>query len=98
MNLHLLCHPAVMKLYAYDREFHTDYFNSLYTYLITNKKLADSAEILGIHRNTAAYRINKILSITDLNLEDESETPYILVSYKIVEYIKEFLREDHRQS
>ena len=93
MDLNLLCHPAVMTLYAYDREFHTDYFNSLYTYLIENKKLADSAEKLGIHRNTAAYRINKILSITNLDLKDERETPYILFSYKIIEYIKVFSTE-----
>jgi len=95
MNLNLLCHPAVMKLYSYDREFHTKYFNSLYTYLIENKKLTDTAVTLGIHRNTAAYRINKILSITNLDLKDESETPYILFSYKIIEYMKVFLPEEH---
>ena len=97
MSLNLICHPAVMTLYTYDKEFHTDYFYSLYIYLIESKKLSDSAAVLGIHRNTAAYRINKILSITDLDLRDENETPYILFSYKVIEYINVFLTEDHQQ-
>ncbi len=87
VNLYSLCHPAVVKLLQYDNEYDVNYFNTLYVYLIKNKSLVNSAKVLNIHRNTFVYRINKILNLTNLDVEDENEILNVLMSYKIVEYI-----------
>jgi len=84
-NLEDFCHPGLFKILEYDKANGTDYYNTLYTYLIHGRNKLRSAEALYIHRNTMVHRINKISEITGMNLEDGEDSYKLFLSYKIME-------------
>ncbi len=81
------CHPAVLKLKAYDQSHKTDYLLSLYMYIIHMGNVVSTAEALYIHRNTMSYRLNKIQEILGSDLQDENFRMSIFFSYKSMEYL-----------
>lgn len=87
MDLFLLCHPSALNLFEYDKNNNTDYFYSLYIYLMNDRSLVDSAAALCIHRNTFVYRINKIIDLLNIDLDDGSIKLHILLSYQILAFI-----------
>ncbi|WP_425446883.1 PucR family transcriptional regulator [Dethiothermospora halolimnae] len=80
------CQPEVIKLRKYDNIHNTNYYETLYHYLINNKNTNLTADKLFIHRNTINYRINKIQEIIDIDFKDGEATFNILASYKILNY------------
>lgn len=79
-----LCHPAVLDLSEYDRENHTQYCLTLYTYLICHHSLQQTCERLFLHRNTALYRIRKIRDQFEIPLEDPNQSLYLLLSVSMI--------------
>ena len=75
-------HPALEKLAQYDKKTGGDLYNTLRVYLLNERSLAHSAQELGLHRNSLAARINKIVELTDLDLDDSLERMYLLMSYR----------------
>lgn len=51
-----------------------DYLNTLRVYLDSNRSISKAAETLFVHRNTVLYRINKIVDLLDVDLEDPHQT------------------------
>lgn len=47
-----------------------DYLNTLRVYLDSNRSVSRAAETLFVHRNTVLYRINKIVELLDVDLDD----------------------------
>ncbi|RSK25768.1 hypothetical protein EJF36_02030 [Bacillus sp. HMF5848] len=90
------CHPAILKLKEYDDKNKTDYYNTLFMYLLHNQNIHDTADMLYIHRNTLKYRLNKILELSQLNLKEGEVIFQIAYSYMILNYIrkKEMQRGD----
>ena len=74
-------HPAVTALHEYDIKHGTDMARTLQVYLQNDKNLVLTANALGVHRNTVVYRIEKILSMTNMDLEDPYERLYIALSF-----------------
>lgn len=84
-NLKDFCHPGIEKIIKYDNDNGTDYYKTLFEYLMGSANMAQVAKKLHIHRNTLYHRINKISEITDLNLDDGDDYLKILLSFKIIE-------------
>ncbi len=80
-------HPALIKLKQYDKENNTELFNTLIVYLKNNQSLQKTSKELFIHRNTMTYRMQKILSIVNLDLTNNENIFNIYMSYKIMNYI-----------
>jgi len=57
-------------LIAYDDDQHSELLDTLNTYFGNNGNTALTAKELKIHRNTLAYRLNRIAEITCLDLDD----------------------------
>lgn len=55
---------------SYDKDNHTDLFNTLRCYLWNNNSLLHTAEKLHMHRNTVKYRIKRIEELTGRSIED----------------------------
>ena len=87
-NLKRNCHPSLLKLIEYDKDNNTDYTRSLYTYIINSKNISESANALNIHRNTMFYRLEKIKSITDIDLNNSNIFLHLHLSFKILELLK----------
>ncbi len=79
-----LIHPSLVQLMNYDRKNNTNFCESLFVYLEEMKQVSKAARRLYIHPNTLSYRINRILSIVDLDLNSGYEFCQLLISFYIL--------------
>ena len=69
---------------ALDREEGTEYIRSLQALIRHTFNQLETAEALGIHRTTLAYRLRRLQEITGLDLSDAREMFHIAVSLKLM--------------
>jgi len=84
-NYKKFVHRSVLKLIDYDQKNNTDYAQCFHIYLCNFKNIKDAATALNIHRNTMFYRIEKIESILNVDLNDVDILFQLYLSYKILE-------------
>lgn len=78
-------HPTLMTIRTYDRENHTNFYEMLRVYLRCERNCAVTAQQLFIHKNTLAYRLEKMKRLFHLNLDQFYEREYLLVSYRYLD-------------
>lgn len=79
-------HPCLTILMDYDEENNTDLYNTLKVYLENNSKIKETSAALFLHRNSVKYRLDKIVELCRINLEN-SETIFLLqLSFHIITY------------
>ncbi|QDR81186.1 PucR family transcriptional regulator [Sporomusa termitida] len=83
-DLKYYCSSTVMQIQAYDKKHGTDYFKTLWTYLNTNKNLIKTAQALYIHKNTAAYRIQKLKELFAIDMENDFAMFKLYYSYLLL--------------
>lgn len=83
-----LCHPSLLILREYDQKNHTDFCQLLYTYLQNECNQTKTAEKLNMHRNSLIRKINHLLEISHLDLNDYETRFHLLISF---EYEKQVL-------
>ncbi len=88
------CHPSLFILSEYDVKYGTQLAQCLYEYLTHEKNLVKAANVLGIHRNTLRLRIDKIVKLTNLDIENADTVLHLMFSYKILQYISSLLPEN----
>lgn len=86
MNIKNLIHPYLSKIIECDNINNTDLFNTLKCYIKSNRNVTKAAEILCIHRSTFFYRLKKIETLLDLNLDIVLDK--ITLSLRIMEYLQ----------
>ncbi len=69
-DLRVFCTKWLNDLVVYDDQQHSDLLVTLRVYFDNNGNTARTASQLNIHRNTLAYRLNRIAEITRLDLDD----------------------------
>lgn len=69
-ELQRFCQTWLSELVSYDDQQHSDLLVTLRVYFDNNGNTARTAACLNIHRNTLAYRLNRIAEITRLDLDD----------------------------
>ena len=74
-------HPALPAIHRYDQEHKTDYFQTLYEYLMNMLDKHAAAAMLELHKNTFQYRLNRISELFDLDLEDSKTLMNLLLSF-----------------
>ena len=84
-NADTIRHSALEILRKYDRDHGTDFFETLRIYMYNERNQVKTAEQLYLHRNSLYYRINRILEITGLNLDNPETRLHILLSYQITD-------------
>lgn len=85
MKAHDFCHPSLLKIQNYDKSNGTDYYNTLYEYILCGGNMTMTANRLFTHRNTIVHRINKIQDIICIDLSDGNNRFKLLLSYRIME-------------
>lgn len=86
-----LIHPAIGLLQAYDREHATSFADTLFVFLKNSGGFVDTAKELFIHRSTLSYRIEKIQSITQIDLEDFLTRVYLELSFLLDQHLTKFV-------
>ena len=76
-------HPALGILQRYDEANHSNLYRTLYVYLTNNCNLAHTAQLLNLHRNSLMYRLNRIQSLTGLDLGDSRLREHLYLSYAV---------------
>ncbi|WP_459478891.1 PucR family transcriptional regulator [Clostridium saccharoperbutylacetonicum] len=87
-ELKIFCHPSYNKLLKHDKLNGTEYCKTIYEYILCANNISAAADKLFIHRNTMAYRLNKISEITDLDLTNGINIFKLYFSQKISEWLK----------
>lgn len=78
-----MIHPAVRFLKEEDRLHQTQLSDSLCTWLHLGRNYNAAAKALGVHRNTLVSRLERISSLTGVDLSDPGEQEALLLSFLI---------------
>ena len=84
------CHPEVVDLMRYDKKNNSDFGEFLFTFILNDCSMAQTAKELNIHRNTVLYKLNKIKELINIDLNDSMEKASILYSCQILRYVTKF--------
>lgn len=93
-NIVHLCHPALIAMVLDDKRTGGNLTDVLYEYLRCERNAAQTAKQLYIHRNTMLYKIHKIEDIIGQDLDDPSLRERLLFSYRVLEYMRRYCKED----
>ena len=77
--------PIPRFLQQYDREHGSQYCLTLRSFLQNERSIPRTAATLIVHRTTLLYRLEKIIALTKLNLDDETVRFYLLLSFRLLE-------------
>ena len=86
-----LIHPAVIHLTRYDHEHNTNLRTVLYYYLLNDRNLIKTAADAYMHRNTVINKVNKILELVDIDLEDGRLCQRLMVSIQVILYYEKVM-------
>ena len=76
-----LIHPAVRFLQEEDHGNQTQYARSLFEWLRLGCNYNAAAKTLDLHRNTLVSRLDRICTLTGLNLNDPAVRESLLLSF-----------------
>lgn len=88
MQFHHLLAPQLLELQDYDREKDSQLFDTLWVYLENERDIPKTAAQLIIHRTTLTYRLKKIRSLMELDLDDPNIRLYLLLSLQMLKQEK----------
>lgn len=86
-SLGLYCHPSLSLLSRYDHANGTDLYHTLETYLACDCCVKTTAQKLFIHRNSLNYRLDRIQTLTQLDLSCSNTRFLLEMSYRIDHFI-----------
>lgn len=69
-----------------DRERGSAYLDTLKTYVESNKNIPATAATLNVHVNSVRYRIEKLQSLFDLDLNDIDVFAWLLLQFRVAEH------------
>lgn len=85
LGAEFVCAPAILELREYDKENETEFYYTLKTYLQNDRNAAKTAKLLYIHRSTLFYRLDKIRSLINIDLDIAENQLYLLFSFCILD-------------
>lgn len=77
----------LLQLKEDDKKNHTDLLRTLYYYLCEERSLMKTGKLLGVHRNSVVYRINKISELVDFDLDDYKTRQNIIAALEMMHRI-----------
>ena len=80
-----ICCQKILKLKEYDRQNNTDLYETLRCYLNHERNAVQTANAMFIHRSTLFYRLNRIKSLLDINMDVPENRLYLQLSYYLLE-------------
>lgn len=90
-------HRSLLVLKEYDHINHTTYYETLKAYVYSCFQLSTTARMLGIHRNSVSYRLERIQEIIDFeeffllaNQMDIKKMDVLFYSFHYIDSIKEW--------
>jgi len=91
-----LMHPAVIHLTRYDREHNNNLRDVLFYYLINDRNLVKTAAAVYMHRNTVINKVNKVMELLQLDLEDPNLRQRLIFSCQMIRYYEKVMKHEFR--
>ncbi len=88
-----LIHPAVIHLTRYDRAHNSNLRDVLYYYLLNDRNLVKTSACTYMHRNTVINKVNKILELLDLDLENGNLRQRLMFSCQVIRYYEKVMKQ-----
>lgn len=76
--------PEIQMIMDFDHKNNTEYFSTLESYLLNHNIAAKTTEELHIHRNTLMYRLEKIMDIINMDINDSKQSNRLLISLQVM--------------
>lgn len=92
-DLMYLVHPLVVQLTHYDEQHRTNLRDVLFYYLQNGQDLKRTAEMMYMHRNTVANKINQIRSLYRIDLADGGLCQRLLFGCQVILYYERVLQQ-----
>ena len=89
-NMMYLCHPGIAALIRYDTEHGTNLREILLNYLLNDRSLSKTSQLMFMHRNTTMNKINRINEIVEDDLDDPLIRQRLLFSCLFYDYCEKF--------
>ena len=83
VSLYLSSVPQFLQ--QYDQEHGSQYCMTLKSFLQNERSIPRTAAALIVHRTTLLYRLEKIIALTRLDLDDETVRLYLQLSFRLLE-------------
>ncbi len=80
-------HHHIFWMQDYDERYHTDFVQTIRTYLECDRSAARAAEQLHLHRSTFFYRMKKLEELLGVDLNDSKLLFLYELSFKIWDYL-----------
>lgn len=80
----------LLSLFETDIEKGTNNLQILYTYLMSERRATDTANTLHMHRNNVVYRVNRIVEMLGMDLNDRQTRFNLLISFIMLGYMQEY--------
>lgn len=77
------CNQQLLNMYRIG-EKHLDAVVSFEMYLRNERSLQETSRLLGIHKNTVSYRVQNVLELTRLNIDDKYDREYALITFAVL--------------
>lgn len=91
-----LVHPAIIRLCRYDLQHHSNLREVMFYYLISDRSLNKTAQKMYMHRNTVLNKVNKILEIIEIPLDDGYLQHRLILSCLILQYYEKVMGRNIR--
>jgi len=78
---------GLLQLKELDKIGNTEYFNTLYEYLLCGTNINELSRKLFIHRNTALYRINKAKEVLNVDITNGDYLFQLYLSFKCIQVL-----------
>ena len=76
--------PSLFELIDHDDTQGTNYYTTLFYYLVNKGHIANTAKELFVHRNTLLYRLDKLEQMLDVDLQEESVLTYLRFCFSML--------------
>lgn len=86
--------PVLEQMREMDRERGSAHLETLKAYVESNKNIPATAAALNIHVNSVRYRIDKLQTIFDLDLNDIDVFAWLLLQFRFAEFTAHTNRPD----
>lgn len=96
-DLRLFVVKDLLRLRKSDQTRNTNYFDTLYQYILCGENINELSRTLFIHRNTAIYRINKAKEFLKNNFDSIEDRMQLYISFKCIQQMDRMQAEREKQ-
>ncbi|MFT5873554.1 MAG: sugar diacid utilization regulator [Clostridium sp.] len=88
---------SIYILKKYDNKNSSELYKTLYIYLKNNHNMTKAAEELFIHRNTLRYRLEKIVEVLGIHLDENDNSFKLYYAYKSIDFYKKLMNAQTKE-